>query len=395
MGGAPRLVRAAVIVVLVVAASASPGAADDAVDQAKAIDPDTLVVGPPDALESRKPEVAVGKLLRVELSILEALETLELQLGQRTTELKRLRAQQEVVETDLERTTVRFDELTARLASARELVRRRLEAMIQLKRTEPYQILFSSESYASFLRRRRALTALLADDRRRIRSYREQLAGWEVARDDLERRRLNLANTQATIANLIQDVTWDREEKELLLRAVRERVAYHSKLEQEMADVDEGLREKVQELRDTSLRRLQFEENKGRMSMPIWRGEIIGRFGVRTHPEFGTRTVHRGIDVVPKAWDGEREVKVRAIYWGFVAYAGMARGLGRTLIIDHTGGYMSLYGHLDRIDVALGAKVKTGQVIGTMGDSGSLQGSRLYLEVRKDGQAIDPARWLR
>ena len=86
---------------------------------------------------------------------------------------------------------------------------------------------------------------------------------------------------------------------------------------------------------------------------------------------------------------------VRAIYWGYVAFTGWIEGLGRVVIIDHTLGYTSLYGHLSSIAVTVGEKVKTGQTIGELGDSGSFFGERLYLELRENGRALNPLPWLK
>ena len=77
-----------------------------------------------------------------------------------------------------------------------------LRAMAQLKRTEPYQVLFASESYVDYLRRTRALDRLLESDRARIQDFRDRLETWEASRRDLGRRRDNLTRTGATISNL-------------------------------------------------------------------------------------------------------------------------------------------------------------------------------------------------
>ncbi len=360
-------------------------------DATAAVDPDTLVVTKPEPPATRTPAEDINRLLRAELSILDAAHSLEIDIARRTGELDRLREQQRIVDKDLARTTDQFDEQTAALDAARQLVRRRLRAMGQLKRTEAYQVLLGSEDYARYLRRARALGALLEADRQRLARYRDQLERWRVAKEDLERRRRNLANTQQAIAHLLQELSWDRQEKEALLDAVRDRGAFQAKVAQEMETVDEALVQQVEELRDDKRGRLWFAENKGKFLIPLRKGTIVGRFGVRTHPKFGTKTVHRGIDIQPDP----SEDKVRSIYWGYVAFAGWMRGLGRTVILDHSQGHMSLYAHLGEISVEQGDKVKTGQVLGTVGDSGSLTGQKLYFEIRVDGKAVDPKPWLR
>lgn len=358
------------------------------------IDPDTLVVPKTDAPETRQPATDVNKLLRAELSMLETLDDLETNITRRASELEHLREQEKVVERDLGKMAERFTKLTEQIDGARELIHRRMRAMIQLKRTEPYQVLFASADYAAFRRRERALQTLLGSDRARVDSYRSQLADWRRSRDDLERRRQNLVRTREAIEIMLQELEWDREEKQALLESVRERSPFQKKLSDEMNSVDEELQQKVAALADRSRPRLWMQETKGSLSMPIRNGHITGGFGVRVHPKFGTRTVHRGIDVVPDKWDGISPVEVRAVYWGYVAYVGRLRGLGTTVIIDHTRGYMTLYAHLESTRVKVGQKVKTGEGIGIMGDSGSLTGKHLYMELRYEGKAEDPRPWM-
>ena len=359
------------------------------------VDPDTLVVPESKAPPVRHPAEDINRLLRAELSILEAVQDLDMDIAKRSSDLERLEEQQRIVSEDVAKMSERFDNLTQSLDEARETVQKRLRAMAQLKRTEPYQVLFASTSYAEYLRRARALERLLESDRERIASFQTQLDTWDRSKKDLERRRENLKRTGETISNLLKQLNWDREEKASLLQAVQDKRAFHSKVGAELKSVDRELRERVQALRDDTRSRLWFEQRQGKLLMPIWKGEVIGRFGIRTNRRFGTRTVHRGLHIVPQAWDRKRDVNVRSLYWGYVAHVGWLRGLGKTVIIDHTKGYMSLYAHLKDTKVEVGDKVKSGTVLGLMGDTGSLHGPRLYLEVRKEGRAIDPTPWFR
>ena len=359
------------------------------------VDPDTLVVPEPTAPPVRHPAEDINRLLRAELSILEAVQDLDMDIARRASDLTRLEEQQRSLGDDVAKMSQRFDNLTHALDEARGLVQRRLRAVAQLKRTEPYQVLFASESYAEYLRRTRALERLLESDRERIISFQTELDTWKTSRKDLERRRENLRRTGETISHLLKQLNWDREEKASLLTAVQDKRAFHAKVGAELQSVDKELRARVLALRDDTRDRVWFEQRQGKLLMPIWKGQVIGRFGIRTNRRFGTRTVHRGLHIVPQAWDGKRYVNVRSLYWGYVAHVGWLRGLGKTIIVDHTKGYMSLYAHLDESSVKVGDKVKTGTVLGLMGDTGSLHGPRLYLEVRRDGRAIDPTPWFR
>ena len=363
--------------------------------RAEPVDPDTLVVPEPKASPKRIAADEINQLLRTELSILEGVQELDMNMARRTAELERLDVQEKAVETDLLEMTERFDALSDKLDDARRSIRGRLRAMSQLKRIEPYQLLFASSDHVSFLRRQRGVRTLLDGDRQRVLDYRTQLAQWSESRDDLIRRRNNLRRTRETIAGLVEQLRTDREEKALLLEAVRSRAAFHAKLNQEMKGVNRELRDKVLMLRDPKRRGLRMHQMEGKLWPPIRKGQIIGRFGIRKNSRFGTKTIHRGIEMIPPASAKSDRTRIRNIYWGYVSYVGWLKGLGKTVIVDHTRGYMTLYAHLSETSVKEGAKVATGDTIGAMGDTGSLYGPRLYMELRKDGRAIDPEPWFK
>ena len=97
-------------------------------------------------------------------------------------------------------------------------------------------------------------------------------------------------------------------------------------------------------------------------------------------------------------WNGllisaERGAEVRVPYGGRVVYADWLPGLGLLLIVDHGGGYMSLYGHNEQIFKAAGTAVSTGDVIASVGDSGGRDTPALYFEIRRGARAIDPRPW--
>ena len=86
---------------------------------------------------------------------------------------------------------------------------------------------------------------------------------------------------------------------------------------------------------------------------------------------------------------------VHSIYSGTVIYADWLRGYGLLVIIDHGGHYLSLYARNDTISHKVGDYVETGEVIGTVGQSGGFQDPALYFELRHNAQAINPRDWFK
>lgn len=128
--------------------------------------------------------------------------------------------------------------------------------------------------------------------------------------------------------------------------------------------------------------------HSGRFQWPV-RGKITSPFGTRVHPIFKTKTVHTGIDI-----SAPNGTPVKAAGTGDVLYSGWLRGYGQIIIMDHGGGYSTVYAHLSRISVSEGQRITAGQVIGNVGDTGVTTGAHLHFEVRIKGDAKDPLKYL-
>lgn len=118
--------------------------------------------------------------------------------------------------------------------------------------------------------------------------------------------------------------------------------------------------------------------------------QITSSFGYRTDPFLGRPALHSGVDLRQESGES-----VRATAGGVVTVAGSSGGYGNMVEIDHGGGLSTRYGHLSQIAVTTGQQVAPGAVIGKVGSTGRSTGPHLHYEVRSDGEAIDPARFLK
>ncbi len=120
------------------------------------------------------------------------------------------------------------------------------------------------------------------------------------------------------------------------------------------------------------------------------RGRITSGFGWRRDPFTGRRAFHYGVDIsAPVGFP------VRAAASGIVVYAGWYGGYGNVVIIKHNMGYSTVYGHLSAIVVNPGQVVRKGQVIGAVGNTGRSTGPHLHFEIRKNGRAINPLKFVK
>lgn len=149
---------------------------------------------------------------------------------------------------------------------------------------------------------------------------------------------------------------------------------------------------KVREL-DETLDKLEEMKDKVRrlpIANPAPGRSVSSTFGVRVDPLLGTPALHSGMDFRAPQGSG-----ARATAAGIVTKAGWNSGYGRMVEIDHGEGFSTRYAHLSRIDVKEGERIAIGQVVGEVGSSGRSTGPHLHYEVRRNGEAVNPLRFLK
>ena len=154
-----------------------------------------------------------------------------------------------------------------------------------------------------------------------------------------------------------------------------------------------GLEKLVRELR-RALERIDKFPTDSKDAFAKLRGKLAWPVAGRLAASFG-QTRAGGVKWDGMLLTGAQGAPVRAVYHGRVVYADWLSGLGLLTIIDHGDGYLSLYGHNERLFKEVGEKVTAGDTIATLGDSGGRPRAELYFEIRKGGRPIDPKPWFR
>ena len=160
-----------------------------------------------------------------------------------------------------------------------------------------------------------------------------------------------------------------------------------------LKDQQGGLEKLVRELR-RALERVDkfptdskdaFAKLRGKLAWPV-AGKLLASFG---------QNRAGGVKWDGVLVSGAQGAAVRAVYHGRVVYADWLSGLGLLTIIDHGDGYLSLYGHNERLYKEVGERVTAGDTIATVGDSGGRSTPALYFEIRKAGRPVDPRPWFK
>ncbi|HCJ65740.1 MAG TPA: hypothetical protein DHV62_00025, partial [Elusimicrobia bacterium] len=152
------------------------------------------------------------------------------------------------------------------------------------------------------------------------------------------------------------------------------------------------IKERMESLREIT-EYVQEQRSIYRATPNIWpvEGRITSFYGSRAHPwAEGERDFHPGLDIA-----AEYGTPVRATASGIVKLAHWEGGYGKLVVIDHGHDFITLYAHNSRLAVTQGDRVKRGQVIAYIGATGATTGAHLHYEVRIDGNAANPLRYVK
>jgi murein DD-endopeptidase MepM/ murein hydrolase activator NlpD len=131
-----------------------------------------------------------------------------------------------------------------------------------------------------------------------------------------------------------------------------------------------------------AVRHVEVGRKDGVLAWPL-KGVLYARFGRKG------KEPHDGIDLAAPA-----ATPVHTAGPGTVLFAGDQKGYGLIVIVEHDNGLVTLYAHNRDVRVKTNQKVRAGQVVATVGDSGRTSGPHLHFEVRKDGLPVDPLDYL-
>lgn len=167
----------------------------------------------------------------------------------------------------------------------------------------------------------------------------------------------------------------------------------------EMSEID--LKRQTAALQDEARQRLEshreifaaVDKDRAvfRATPSIWPciGYITSTFGMRFHPILHSNEFHSGLDIA-----NEKNTSVYATADGSVRFSEWMPGYGRLIIVDHGYNLRTYYGHLGKILVKSGEKVKRGTLIGLMGSTGTSTGNHLHYEIQFNGNPVNPVRYL-
>jgi len=372
---------------------------------------------PRDELKGVKQEIRAKKQLLSKTRKVEAVVSTELQeinrnLVQKESDLGRLDRDLTGVESSLDRTARDIVRVTDEANRKKLEIEHRLASLYKAGELGAVRMFFSAESFPQMAENIRYMRSILDNDKKIFVEYDQKVVELRRLKSELERDAVEKSRIKAGITSKKLEIEQEKSKKAAYLLKVRQdRTSYEKSLRELQANAArlQSMMERLEALSRRKLssrhekpgRRLKpltelppvpdrgFASQKGRMSLPV-RGEIIETYGKHKQPDFNSYTFSKGFSIAAAAGSD-----IKSIYEGSVIFADYFKGYGNMIIIDHGGGYFSLYAHAARVLKKVGADVARNETVATVGDTDSSKGPLLYFEIRHQGKPVDPAGWVR
>jgi len=369
------------------------------------VQPDTSAVRPTEAdtkakeqelerlrgeLEDRRREAA--SIAGQEQDLTSEIGNLNEEISLNQNVLRKLDEKKSVLLDDLRYAQGDLTQAQASLVEAGDLVKGRLRGIYKFGRGEAMEVLLTSKTFADLTKRIYYLSIVAGHDRELMSAFEETVEAKQVLVDHIEGKRAKLEETEAEVAEENRNLAARKEERDALVARLKDKRYYYENMARDLQEASRNLEETLGRLEagrsEAGSKGESFAALAGRLPWPC-EGQVISSFGVETHPKFGTIIKNNGIDI--KASAG---TYVRAVAAGAVSYAGPLTGYGNALILDHGGGYYTLYGRLESVAVQIGYEVSQGDRLGFIGETSAPEGAVLHFEIRLGKKPLDPQAWL-
>ena len=361
--------------------------------------------------ELKEKKLLLKKTSKVETKVSDELQQIEKSLHDKEAGITLLLRDLKGVETLLGRTEKEIDVVRGDAERKRQQISQRLSALYKAGEIGGVRVFFSSESFPQMTENLRYMTAVLDNDKKLFVDYNARIEKLRYLKGSLERDVERKEKIKSTIEVKKREIEEEKEKKAAYLKRVREdKKAYQVSIKELEANA-RRLQAMVEKLearsrKNYTARKEQkasvgsgpalppipdkgFGAQKGRLAMPA-KGEVVGSFGRHKHPEFNSYTVSNGISIAAPLG-----AEIRSVYDGQVIFADYFKGYGNMVIVDHGGGFFTLYAHAGKIAKKTGATVARNEVVASVGDVDSSQGPLLYFEIRYQGKPVDPSPWFR
>ncbi|MBU0993735.1 MAG: peptidoglycan DD-metalloendopeptidase family protein [Proteobacteria bacterium] len=348
---------------------------------------------------SRKIEVheeEIKNYSEKEHSIINGLNEIEISLNTVFKNATATRKKLNAIENKVGITEKNLADLKSLMTTDEEYVAKRLVSLYKLTNIGNMPILASSDSMYEFFTRKIALDRILSEDAKIFENHYKNMDSLIKLKKELEIQQKTMLSLKSDYDDKIRIISNKKEKRATLLSDIRNQksltVAAIDSLKQAQFDLEQKIQSRYREESnkpDPTPNNTNCTFIKGNMLPPV-NGQVVTLFGQGIETDYNFKTFFNGIDIKT-----ERGEPIQAVCGGFIIFSDWLKGYGNLIIIDHGNYYYTVYAHAEELFRKKGDYVEPGEVIATVGESGSVAEPKLYFEIRLHGKPIDPLTWLK
>ncbi|RKY76320.1 hypothetical protein DRQ07_10525 [candidate division KSB1 bacterium] len=329
-----------------------------------------------------------------EKSLLTKIENLNREIGLRKSLINKLKSELKSNRKQIADTEKKLSKTTEEYTRLKKIVRNRIISMYKRGRWSDWEIFLSFSSFNKALVWLKYQQRIAENDNRNLRLIREKSEIISRQTKKLNRdlaRKKELLNKQEAEARKLEQKQQER--KKLLAQTRKDKKLLIKRLAQKKASYKDILKrikseEAKRKTTSVTIASTGFGRKKGRLPWPVY-GKVVSKYGRNLQPVLKTYIENIGIDI-----KGRPGSTVKAVNRGVVKWVTWQRGMENIVLLYHGEGFYTVYGHLETVLVSNGETVNAGDIIGTIGDSGNLEGPMLHFEVWKGEKHYNPELWL-
>lgn len=333
---------------------------------------------------------SIGKQQDDRSSTAKALRKIETDIGKLAAKLRQTSTKRDQQQRKLAELETRQQQLRKKQVSQKSLIAEHVRSAYILGKESQLKMLLNQEQPEKLSR-----TLTYFDYFNRARSeelskYRDTLSELDLLKPAIKTEAQALANTSAELKRQQQALVQQKQQRATALtgldREILSNTSSLNKLDKERKSLESVLQAVEREITNIAMPESYqpFKAMRGKMPWPVT-GKLLNRYGASRQ---GSAVTWQGIQIAGREGDS-----VLSIHNGRVVFADWLRGAGLLIIVDHGGGYLSLYAHNQSLLRAEGDWVKGGEAVATVGNSGGQRQAGLYFEIRYKGRPTDPRSW--
>lgn len=318
--------------------------------------------------------------------VAEQIEELDKEMEKAQIELEKVEEDLSKLNKDIDITLAELEEAETKIEDKQDTFNSRLRVMYKNGSVGYLEVLLASADIRDFLSRKQMIQSIADHDVELIKYMKEQRDIIDRKKTELQAQRVSVEATKSKLSARKTDLARATRSKEQLMAGLKQNIKRAEEQYDELNRLAKNIEEDI-----VKRQRVEGPYSGGKMAWPVpGHSRISSPFGYRIHPIFKTRKLHTGIDI-----PAPRGTTVIAAADGTVIYSGTLGGYGKTIMIDHGGGIVTLYGHNSSLSVSEGTQIKRGGTIAKVGSTGFSTGPHVHFEVRKNGSYVDPEPWLK